>query len=51
VGTGVAARAFAAAPAVYPQFMHMTTNGNVSTRSLIDDHKIGRLKVPGGSTG
>jgi hypothetical protein len=43
-GTGVAARAFAAAPV-----MHMTTT--VSTRSLNDDHKIGRLRVPGGPTG
>jgi hypothetical protein len=43
-GTGAAARAFVAAPA-----MSMTTT--VSTRSLIDDHKIGRLRVPGGSTG
>ena len=43
-GTGVVARAFPAAPA-----MHMTTT--VSTRSLINDHKIGRPRVPGGPTG
>jgi hypothetical protein len=45
-GTCVAARAFVAAPA-----MHMTTDGNVSTRSLINGHKDGRLRVPGGSAG
>jgi hypothetical protein len=43
-GTGVAARAFFAAPA-----MSMSTT--VPTRSLDNDHKIGRLRVPGGPTG
>jgi hypothetical protein len=36
---------------MYSHFTHMTTDGNVSTRSLINDHKIGRPRVPGGSTG
>ena len=48
-GTGVAARAFAAAPAAYTNFMNMPTT--VSTRSLTNDHKIGRPRVPGGPTG
>jgi hypothetical protein len=43
-GTGVATRAFAAAPA-----MHVTST--MSTRSLVNDHKIGRLRVPRGCTG
>jgi len=56
-GTGVAARPFTAVPAVrmscsHTNFMHMTaTPGSKSTRSLINDHKIGRPRVPGGSTG
>ena len=46
-GVGVAARPFTAVPA-----MSMTvTAGSKSTRSLINDHKIGRPRVPGGPTG
>lgn len=48
-GIGVAARPFTAVPAMHT---HMTaTPGSKSTRSLINDHKIGRPRVPGGSTG
>ena len=56
-GTGVAARPFTAVPAVHASdsqanFMHMTaTPGSKSIRSLINDHTIGRPRVPGGSTG
>ena len=53
-GNGVAARPFTAVSAMpmrsnYTGFVHMTASP--STRSLINDHKIGRPKVPGGSTG
>jgi hypothetical protein len=66
-GVGVAARPFTAVPAMptnavhtnavhttlgHMSFMPMTvTAGSKSTRSLINDHKIGRPKVPGGPTG
>jgi hypothetical protein len=46
VGTGAAARAFAA---LATNGMPITTT--VSTRSHINDHKVGRLRVPGGPTG
>lgn len=54
-GMGVAARPFTADSAVHMNrtHMHMTANpgSTVSTRSLFNDHKIGRLRVPGGPTG
>ena len=61
-GTGVAARPFTAVPAMPTNAVHTTlghmsfvpmtvTAGSKSTRSLINDHKIGRPKVPGGPTG
>jgi hypothetical protein len=55
-GVGVAARPFTAVPAMHTNlghmgFVHMTaTPGSKSTRS-INDHKIGRPRVPGGPTG
>ena len=56
-GVGVAARPFTAVPAMHTNLGHMSfvpmtvTAGSKSTRSLINDHKIGRPKVPGGPTG
>ena len=56
-GIGVAARPFTAVPAMHMSSVHMSfvpmtaTPGSKSTRSLINDHKIGRPRVPGGSTG
>ena len=55
-GTGVAARPFTAVmhmSAVHMTAVHMTATpgSTVSTRSLINDHKIGRPRVPGGPTG
>ena len=56
-GVGVAARPFTAVPAMPTNLGHMSfvpmtvTAGSKSTRSLINDHKIGRPKVPGGPTG
>ena len=55
-GVGVAARPFTAVPVMHTNlghvsFVHMTaTAGSTSTRS-INDHKIGRPRVPGGLTG
>jgi hypothetical protein len=55
-GVGVAARPFTAVPAMHTNLGHMSfvpmtaTAGSTSTRS-INDHKIGRPRVPGGPTG
>ena len=53
-GTGVAARPFRGVPAMHHMTavpMTATPGSTVSTRSLINDHKIGRPRVPGGPTG
>jgi hypothetical protein len=56
-GFGVAARPFTGVPAMHTNLWHMSavhmtaTPGSKSTRSLINDHKIGRPRVPGGPTG
>jgi hypothetical protein len=50
-GTGVAARPFTAVMHMSAVHMTATPGSTVSTRSLINDHKIGRPRVPGGLTG
>jgi hypothetical protein len=62
-GFGVAARPFTAVPAANVSTLHMSSahtscvpmtaipGSTESTRSFINDHKIGRPRVPGGPTG